>query len=66
MALYDHHPNSQDSKLNQFLNFIGNIFTILYTIEAILKIIALGFILHKHAYLRSLWNILDFIIVVTG
>ena len=31
-----------------------------------LKIFAKGFILNKGAYLRESWNILDFIIVVSG
>ena len=32
--------------------------------EVVLKIIANGFILHPHSYLRSLWNIIDFVVVV--
>lgn len=35
-------------------------------IEAILKITAMGFVLHKNAYLRDPWNVIDFIIVVSG
>ncbi len=31
-----------------------------------LKIVAFGFIFNKGAYLRDLWNVLDFIIVVTS
>ncbi|GFX25695.1 voltage-dependent calcium channel type A subunit alpha-1 [Trichonephila clavipes] len=34
--------------------------------ETLLKILALGFILHKGAYLRNIWNIMDFVVVVTG
>jgi hypothetical protein len=32
----------------------------------LLKIFALGFILNKGSYLRDAWNILDFVIVVSG
>lgn len=32
----------------------------------VLKILAQGFILHSNAYLRDLWNWLDFVVVVTG
>lgn len=42
------------------------IFQILYTIEMVLKILALGFILNKGSYLRDSWNILDFVIVMSG
>ena len=41
-------------------------FLYIYTAECGLKIIGLGFIRGKKAYLRDSWNILDLIIVVTG
>jgi hypothetical protein len=42
------------------------IFQILYTIEMVLKISGLGFVLNEGSYLRDSWNILDFIIVNSG
>lgn len=42
------------------------VFLVVFTIEAILKIIAYGFLFHPGAYLRNGWNILDFVIVVVG
>lgn len=41
-------------------------FTIIYVTEMVLKISAFGFLFNKGAYLRDLWNILDFVIVVTS
>lgn len=41
-------------------------FAIIYTFEMILKVLARGFVLHKHAYLRDPWNRLDFIVVLFG
>ena len=38
----------------------------MFFIEALIKIIALGFVLHKGAYLRDTWNIIDFFIVITS
>ena len=38
----------------------------IFTVEASLKILALGLILHRGSYLRNMWNIMDFIVVVTG
>jgi hypothetical protein len=43
-----------------------DIFTQIYILEMFLKIFALGFIMKRNSYLRDNWNILDFIIVVTG
>ena len=41
-------------------------FQIIYTIEMILRIFSLGFVINKGAYLRSYWNQLDFVCVVSG
>jgi voltage-dependent calcium channel L type alpha-1D len=41
-------------------------FTGIFTMEFVLKTIALGFILHKKAYLRSGWNLIDFTVVMSG
>ena len=38
----------------------------IFTVEASLKILALGLIFHRGSYLRNMWNIMDFIVVVTG
>ena len=40
------------------------IFTSIYTIEIILKVIARGFILDKFSFLRDTWNWLDFVVVI--
>lgn len=42
------------------------VFMAVFTVEAVAKILALGFLLHPGAYLRSLWNLLDFSIVSIG
>ena len=49
-----------------FRERVEYVFLVIFTLECIIKIIAYGFVLHPYAYLRSSWNILDFIIVVVG
>jgi hypothetical protein len=39
-------------------------FTIFFTIEAIMKIVAFGFVLNPYAYLTESWSQLDFFIVL--
>jgi len=39
-------------------------FLAVYTVECVVKILGLGFLFNKGAYLRDAWNVLDFIIVV--
>ncbi|KAM7535463.1 hypothetical protein Aperf_G00000089211 [Anoplocephala perfoliata] len=46
--------------------FLENYFLGIFTCEAILKIVALGFVLQPGAYLRNVWNLLDFTVVITG
>lgn len=41
-------------------------FLAIFCVEASLKILALGFVLHRGSYLRNVWNIMDFFVVVTG
>ncbi|XP_043985097.1 voltage-dependent R-type calcium channel subunit alpha-1E isoform X4 [Gambusia affinis] len=38
----------------------------MFCFEAGIKIIALGFVLHKGSYLRNGWNVMDFIVVLSG
>ena len=38
----------------------------IFVIEAFLKIVAQGFIMHRNAYLRDAWNWIDFIVVIVG
>jgi hypothetical protein len=38
----------------------------IFTCECFLKIIAYGFLFHPGAYLRSVWNFVDFAIVMIG
>lgn len=38
----------------------------IFCVEASLKILALGFVLHPRSYLRNIWNMMDFVVVVTG
>jgi len=41
-------------------------FLILYTLEMILKVLALGFLFNQGAYLRHGWNIMDFMVIIVG
>ena len=41
-------------------------FLALYSIEMILKIMGMGFVMGEKAYLKDSWNILDFVIVISS
>ncbi|CAG5136627.1 unnamed protein product, partial [Candidula unifasciata] len=64
VALAAEDPVIEDSYKNKILNYFDYVFTGVFTIELVLKIIDLGVILHPGAYIRDLWNILDATVVV--
>lgn len=39
---------------------------IIFAIEALLKIVTYGFCMHRGSYLRNMWNVVDFVILVGG
>ena len=61
MAMSD--PNAEPTADEKIVELT---FLIIFTIEAIFKIVALGFVLEINTYLRDAWNILDFIVVCIG
>ncbi|XP_072765473.1 voltage-dependent calcium channel type A subunit alpha-1 isoform X11 [Anoplolepis gracilipes] len=66
LALEEHLPNSDKTILAQKLEATEIYFLGIFCVEASLKILALGFVLHRGSYLRNIWNIMDFFVVVTG
>lgn len=53
-----------ESATARYLKGVERVMTALFFIEMALKICAHGFVLMPKAYLRSAWNILDFVVVV--
>ncbi|XP_047135696.2 voltage-dependent L-type calcium channel subunit alpha-1S isoform X1 [Hydra vulgaris] len=64
MALDVPMPNQSKSKISKFSDKAEYFFLVIFGSEALLKIIANGFVLHQKSYLRSLWNIIDFFVVL--
>lgn len=55
-----------ESLLSKSIAAIDIILTVLFSLEMVLKSIAMGFIGSEHAYLRSSWNRLDFFVVIVS
>ncbi|KAK9404409.1 voltage-dependent L-type calcium channel subunit alpha-1S [Crotalus adamanteus] len=66
LAIYLPMPEDDTNKVNTRLEKLEYFFLIVFAIEAMLKIIAYGFLFHADAYLRNGWNVLDFTIVFLG
>ena len=59
-------PVTEGSWRNQIIEVTELPFTILFTIECVLKSIAMGFVVERGSYLRDPWNNLDFFVVVAS
>lgn len=46
--------------------YLEQVLLAFYSAEMTLKIIGLGFICNKNSYLRDIWNVLDFFIIITS
>jgi hypothetical protein len=66
MAMEVHLPNLDTTPANQRLDKSENFFIGIFCAEFALKTLGLGFVLHRDSYLRSWWNVLDFVVVATG
>ncbi|KAK0403052.1 hypothetical protein QR680_016690 [Steinernema hermaphroditum] len=66
LAMEQHLPRNDKKPLSEMLDKTEPYFMGIFCLECLLKIVAFGFVLHKGSYLRSGWNIMDFIVVVSG
>ena len=66
LAIFDYSDRDSNTKKNQILDLIGMALTIIFVSECILKIMAFGLVLHKNSYLRVGWNLIDFVVVISG
>ena len=66
LSLYDYSDRDSLSRRNQVIDNFNKAFTFIYAAEALIKILALGFVIPKRSYLRDGWNFIDFFVVISG
>ena len=66
LSAYDYRDRDSLTKRNRVIDTIDSVLSIVFVIEAAIKILGMGFVIHKFSYLRQGWNIMDFIIAITG
>jgi hypothetical protein len=66
LAFYDYKDRDGTTEYNKQINRWNFGFTIVFLVEAILRVIAHGMIKGTNAYLRSGWNVIDAAVVVSG
>uniref|UniRef100_A0A3P9M7K4 Voltage-dependent L-type calcium channel subunit alpha n=2 Tax=Oryzias latipes TaxID=8090 RepID=A0A3P9M7K4_ORYLA len=57
-------PDDDSNPTNHQLEQVEYVFLVIFTIETFTKILAYGLVMHPSAYIRSGWNLLDFVIVI--
>lgn len=60
----DNPLNPPESTFVYILSWLDTVLTGLFVFEVTVKIIALGFLMDKNAYLRNSWNVMDFVITI--
>ena len=63
------YENRIDSSLEEFTDLektLSMVYLVIFVLEFVLKVVAKGFILKKYSYMRSAWNLLDFICLLTA
>ncbi|GLI71626.1 hypothetical protein VaNZ11_016896 [Volvox africanus] len=64
LALSSSRQDFDRTRLGQVIIKIDYAFIAIFTLEMILKIVSMGFVLKKGTYLRDGWNVLDFLVVI--
>ena len=59
-------PGGDRANNADFLDATEPYFLIVFCAECVIKILADGFIFHSGSYMRSGWNVMDFVVVSTG
>uniref|UniRef100_A0A8C1Q7D7 Calcium voltage-gated channel subunit alpha1 E n=1 Tax=Cyprinus carpio TaxID=7962 RepID=A0A8C1Q7D7_CYPCA len=66
LTAHQHLPGEDKTPMSKRLEKTEPYFIGMFCFEAGIKIIALGFVFHKGSYLRNGWNVMDFIVVLSG
>ncbi|XP_061760081.1 voltage-dependent L-type calcium channel subunit alpha-1D [Nerophis ophidion] len=66
MGVTKPYPDDDSNATNHKLEQVEYVFLVIFTIETFTKILAYGLVMHPSAYIRSGWNLLDFVIVIVG
>ena len=66
LGLYDYSDRDSLGQLNQIIDTANLVFTSIFITEAVMKIIAKGFIFHQLSYMRNGWNLIDATVIISG
>ena len=59
LSLDSSNPDDKDTLLQRIINIFDYVFLGIFTMEMILRVIAMGFVMRPYSYLRDAWNIVS-------
>lgn len=65
LSLDSNNPDDKDKLLMKIINIGDYVFLGIFTLEMVLKIIAMGLVMRPYSYLRDPWNIVSFVLGLT-
>jgi hypothetical protein len=60
LSLDSSNPDDKDTLLQRIINIFDYVFLGIFTMEMILRVIAMGFVMRPYSYLRDAWNIVSY------
>ncbi|XP_045780149.1 muscle calcium channel subunit alpha-1-like isoform X5 [Maniola jurtina] len=66
LAMEDPVGRKESEDMTEVLRKIDYFFTAVFTLELLLKLVTYGFVLHKDAFCRSAFNLLDLLVVIVS
>jgi hypothetical protein len=66
LGIADYNEEDEKTWRDDINNYSDPVFTFIFTIEFIMKIVAFGFILGENTYLKDKWNWIDFLVVISS
>ncbi|CAH2260793.1 jg26204, partial [Pararge aegeria aegeria] len=66
LAMEDPVGKKESETMTEVLRKIDYFFTAVFTLELLLKVVTYGFVLHKDAFCRSAFNLLDLLVVIVS
>lgn len=66
LGMYDYNDRNPSTWRNDVNTYSEPVFTTIFTVECVLKVLAFGFVFGKNSYLKDKWNWIDFVVVITS
>jgi hypothetical protein len=64
LGIYDYNDRDNCFPYNKALETASFVFSICFMVECAFRVVTMGFVKHRNAYLKDMWNWIDFAVVL--